>query len=193
MYLKIKILDNAIVLHRLMDCLVWWKWKGVLVSLYELDIFPLIFTLLTWPNPQILARAFLTMFSLWTWLQKPFLMNAVNDIDALICNDCLTTSCWTFCRYVEFYDAMSVPMAIALSGQPLLGIPVMVKPSEAEKNLVQSTTSAASASGGSIGPYSGGARRLYVGNLHSNLTSDQLRKVKDTWTYAKFALQTLRI
>ncbi|KAK4797622.1 hypothetical protein SAY86_029948 [Trapa natans] len=79
--------------------------------------------------------------------------------------------------YVEFYDAMSVPMAIALSGQPLLGIPVMVKPSEAEKNLVQSTASAASASGGSIGPYSGGARRLYVGNLHSNLTSDQLKKI----------------
>ncbi|KAJ6692916.1 CC1-LIKE SPLICING FACTOR [Salix purpurea] len=42
--------------------------------------------------------------------------------------------------YIEFYDAMSVPMAIALSGQPLLGQPVMVKPSEAEKNLVQSTT-----------------------------------------------------
>ncbi|OWM80438.1 hypothetical protein CDL15_Pgr019718 [Punica granatum] len=44
--------------------------------------------------------------------------------------------------YIEFYDAMSVPMAIALSG-----------------------------------PYSGGARRLYVGNLHSNLTSDQLKKI----------------
>ncbi|CAE5985469.1 unnamed protein product [Arabidopsis arenosa] len=64
--------------------------------------------------------------------------------------------------YVEFYDTMSVPMAIALSGQPLLGQPVMVKPSEAEKNLVQSTTAAAGA-GGMLGPYSGGARRLYVG------------------------------
>ncbi|KAK3193651.1 hypothetical protein Dsin_024961 [Dipteronia sinensis] len=50
-------------------------------------------------------------------------------------------------RYVEFYDVMSVPMAIALSGQPLLGQPVMVKPSEAEKNLVLSTTSVAGASG----------------------------------------------
>ncbi|KAI3715364.1 hypothetical protein L6452_22345 [Arctium lappa] len=37
--------------------------------------------------------------------------------------------------YIEFYDAMSIPMAIALSGQPLLGQPVMVKPSEAEKVL----------------------------------------------------------
>ncbi|KAG6761698.1 hypothetical protein POTOM_034927 [Populus tomentosa] len=77
--------------------------------------------------------------------------------------------------YIEFYDAMSVPMAIALSGQPLLGQPVMVKPSEAEKNLVQSTT--AVASGGLIGPYTGGARRLYIGNLHFNITEDQLRQV----------------
>ena len=71
---------------------------------------------------------------------------------------------------------MSVPMAIALSGQPLLGQPVMVKPSEAEKNLVQSTTAAAAGPGGLIGPYSGGARRLYVGNLHFNITEDQLRQ-----------------
>lgn len=79
--------------------------------------------------------------------------------------------------YVEFYDVMSVPMAIALSGQPLLGQPVMVKPSEAEKNLVQSNSSIAGASGGTTGPYSGGARRLYVGNLHFNMTEDQLRQV----------------
>ncbi|ONH92302.1 hypothetical protein PRUPE_8G167600, partial [Prunus persica] len=75
--------------------------------------------------------------------------------------------------YIEFYDAMSVPMAIALSGQPLLGQPVMVKPSEAEKNLVQST-SVVSGPGGMIGPYSGGARKLYVGNLHTNIKEDDL-------------------
>lgn len=79
--------------------------------------------------------------------------------------------------YIEFFDVMSVPMAIALSGQPLLGQPVMVKPSEAEKNLVQSTTATAGATGGGIGPYSGGARRLYVGNLHINMKEDQLRQV----------------
>ncbi|KAJ0967868.1 hypothetical protein J5N97_024785 [Dioscorea zingiberensis] len=77
--------------------------------------------------------------------------------------------------YIEFYDAMSVPMAIALSGQPLLGQPIMVKPSEAEKNLVQSTATAGAS--GVIGPYSGGARRLYVGNLHYNITEDQIRQV----------------
>ncbi|KAJ7556191.1 hypothetical protein O6H91_05G073500 [Diphasiastrum complanatum] len=78
--------------------------------------------------------------------------------------------------YIEFYDAMSVPIAIAMSGQLLLGQPVMVKPSEAEKNLVQSTASAAGGAG-YTGPYSGGARRLYVGNLHFNITEDQLRQV----------------
>ncbi|PPS01156.1 hypothetical protein GOBAR_AA19534 [Gossypium barbadense] len=81
-------------------------------------------------------------------------------------------------RYVEFYDVMSVPMAIALSGQPLLGQPVMVKPSEAEKNLAQSTTSVAA---GQTGSHAGGARRLYVGNLHFNITEDQLRQVFESF------------
>lgn len=80
------------------------------------------------------------------------------------------------CRYVEFYDAMSVPMAIAMSGQLLLGQPVMVKPSEAEKNLVQST---ATAGGSSVtGPYGPTDRKLYVGNLHFNMTEQQLRQVR---------------
>lgn len=83
--------------------------------------------------------------------------------------------------YIEFYDAMSVPMAIALSGQTLLSQPVMVKPSEAEKNLVQSTSSAAGGLGGGIVPYSGGARRLYVGNLHNNIREDQLRQVFESF------------
>ncbi|KAK9167037.1 hypothetical protein Scep_002228 [Stephania cephalantha] len=74
--------------------------------------------------------------------------------------------------YIEFYDAMSVPMAIALSGHQLLGQPVMVKPSEAEKNLVQSTAAAGGAGGaGAV------ARKLYVGNLHFNMTEELLRQV----------------
>lgn len=81
--------------------------------------------------------------------------------------------------YIEFYDAMSVPMAIALSGQPLLGQPVMVKPSEAEKNLVQSTATAAGVAGGAA--YAGGARKLYVGNLHYNMKEDQLRQVFESF------------
>ncbi|XP_039033765.1 RNA-binding protein 39-like isoform X2 [Hibiscus syriacus] len=78
--------------------------------------------------------------------------------------------------YIEFYDVMSVPMAIALSGQLLLGQPVMVKPSEAEKNLVQSNTSGAGA-GSVAGPYGAVDRKLYVGNLHFNMTEMQLRQI----------------
>ncbi|XP_076937892.1 uncharacterized protein LOC143605786 isoform X2 [Bidens hawaiensis] len=81
--------------------------------------------------------------------------------------------------YIEFYDAMSVPMAIALSGQPLLGHPVMVKPSEAEKNLVQSTATAGGAAG--VAGATGGARKLYVGNLHYNMKEDQLRQVFESF------------
>lgn len=79
--------------------------------------------------------------------------------------------------YVEFVDAMSVPMAIALSGQPLRGQPVMVQPSGAENNLAQSTSSTVGVINGVIGPYSGGARRLYIGNLHLNMKEDQLRQI----------------
>lgn len=77
--------------------------------------------------------------------------------------------------YIEFYDVMSVPMAIALSGQLLLGQPVMVKPSEAEKNLVQSNTTSGGA--GVAGPYGAVDRKLYVGNLHFNMTEGQLREI----------------
>ena len=49
---------------------------------------------------------------------------------------------------------MSVPMAIALSGQPLPGQAVMVKPSEAEKNLVQSNVTSGGAA--SVSPVSSG-------------------------------------
>ncbi|KAK9991211.1 hypothetical protein SO802_026196 [Lithocarpus litseifolius] len=78
--------------------------------------------------------------------------------------------------YIEFYDAMSVPMAIALSGNLLLGQPVMVKPSEAEKNLVQSNASTGGSSG-LAGPYGAVDRKLYVGNLHFNMTESQLRAI----------------
>ncbi|KVI00514.1 hypothetical protein Ccrd_021233 [Cynara cardunculus var. scolymus] len=77
--------------------------------------------------------------------------------------------------YIEFYDAMSVPMAIALSSHLLLGQPVMVKPSEAEKNLVQSSASTGGA-GGIAGPYGAVDRKLYEGNLHFNMTELQLKQ-----------------
>ena len=81
---------------------------------------------------------------------------------------------------------MSVPMAIAISGQLLLGQPVMVKPSEAEKNLVQSNTSGASGAG----PYGAVDRKLYVGNLHFNMTETHLREVLKSINLCGFFLET---
>ena len=52
-----------------------------------------------------------------------------------MCNSYDYTKIVSIGSYIEFYDAMSVPMAIVLCGLPLLGQPVMVRPSEAEKNL----------------------------------------------------------
>ncbi|PSS18999.1 RNA-binding protein 23 [Actinidia chinensis var. chinensis] len=79
-------------------------------------------------------------------------------------------------KYIEFFDAMSVPIAIALSGQPLLGQPVMIKNHpKLEKKLVQPITSAAVAVAAAA-PYLGGVRKHYVGNLHLNMKEDQFRQ-----------------
>ena len=43
--------------------------------------------------------------------------------------------------------------------------------------MFQSTTAVASASGGLLGSYSGGARRLYIENLHYNITEADLHQV----------------
>ena len=52
-----------------------------------------------------------------------------------MCNSYDYTKIVSIGSYIEFYDSMSVPMAIVLCGLPLLGQPVMVKPSEEEKNM----------------------------------------------------------
>lgn len=82
---------------------------------------------------------------------------------------------------------MSVPMAIALSGHLLFGQPVMVKPSEAEKNLVQSNASAG-ATGGIAGANGAVDRKLYVGNLHFNMTELQLRQVNFIFIFFPLSL-----
>ena len=47
----------------------------------------------------------------------------------MVCSDRMVN------RYIEFYERESIPRAIALSGTVMRGVPVMVKFSEAEKNL----------------------------------------------------------
>ncbi|KAM9785871.1 LOW QUALITY PROTEIN: RNA-binding protein 39b [Neosynchiropus ocellatus] len=72
--------------------------------------------------------------------------------------------------YIEFVEAASVPLAIGLTGQRLLGVPIIVQASQAEKN--RAAAAANNLQKGSTGPM-----RLYVGSLHFNITEEMLRGI----------------
>jgi len=72
--------------------------------------------------------------------------------------------------YVEFKDVDSVPLAMGLGGQRLLGVPIMIQASQAEKNRQANAASA-------IQKGTSGPMRLYVGSLHFNITEDMLRGI----------------
>jgi len=71
---------------------------------------------------------------------------------------------------VEFREAESVPLAMGLNGQKLLGVPIIVQASQAEKNRAANATIPTSK--GNSGPM-----RLYVGSLHFNITEDMLKGI----------------
>lgn len=71
--------------------------------------------------------------------------------------------------YVEFTDRSAVPLAINLSGHKLLGAPIMVMPTQAEKNRA-----AAEAERLKNPP---GPTRLYVGSLHFNITEQMIKAI----------------
>ncbi|XP_052499671.1 LOW QUALITY PROTEIN: RNA-binding protein 39-like [Budorcas taxicolor] len=72
--------------------------------------------------------------------------------------------------YVEFVDVSAVPLAIGLTGQWVLGVPIIVQASQAEKNR-------AAAMANNLQKGSAGPMRLYVGSLHFNITEDMLRGI----------------
>ncbi|KAE8576715.1 hypothetical protein XENTR_v10004296 [Xenopus tropicalis] len=72
--------------------------------------------------------------------------------------------------YVEFVDQSSVPLAIGLTGQKVLGVPIIVQASQAEKNR-------AAAMANNLQKGTAGPMRLYVGSLHFNITEDMLRGI----------------
>uniref|UniRef100_A0A3Q3XCF4 RRM domain-containing protein n=1 Tax=Mola mola TaxID=94237 RepID=A0A3Q3XCF4_MOLML len=75
--------------------------------------------------------------------------------------------------YIEFVEASSVPLAIGLTGQRLLGVPIIVQASQAEKNRAAAAAAAANnLQKGMLGPM-----RLYVGSLHFNITEEMLRGI----------------
>uniref|UniRef100_A0A673HJC8 RNA-binding protein 39-like n=1 Tax=Sinocyclocheilus rhinocerous TaxID=307959 RepID=A0A673HJC8_9TELE len=72
--------------------------------------------------------------------------------------------------YIEFVEATSVPLAIGLTGQRVLGVPIIVQASQAEKNRAAAMASMLQRGGA-------GPMRLYVGSLHFNITEDMLRGI----------------
>ncbi|KAF9581867.1 hypothetical protein BGW38_000960 [Lunasporangiospora selenospora] len=83
--------------------------------------------------------------------------------------------------YVEFYDEDSVAKAIELTGQKLLGIPVIAKHTESEKNRLAAQSSLASQEAIPAATVQQPApdnaqHRLFVGSVNFDLTEDDLKK-----------------
>jgi len=78
--------------------------------------------------------------------------------------------------YIEFRDIESVALALGLGGQKVLGVPIIVQPSQAEKNragqLAKAGQLAAAMATSTPGPM-----KLYVGSLHFNITEEMLRGI----------------
>ena len=74
--------------------------------------------------------------------------------------------------YVEFKDEESVKKAIDLTGQKLLGIPIIAQLTEAEKNRQARKTEGMPTQSNGI-PF----HRLYVGNIHFSLTEEDLSSI----------------
>nr|XP_018903439.1 PREDICTED: RNA-binding protein 39 [Bemisia tabaci] len=92
----------------------------------------------------------------------------VRDVRLITCNK---TRRFKGIAYIEFKDPESVPLAMGLTGQKLLGIPIIVQPTQAEKNRAGNTMP-------NLIPRSHpGPMRLYVGSLHFNITEDMLKGI----------------
>lgn len=74
--------------------------------------------------------------------------------------------------YVEFQEVASVSLAMGLNGQKLLGVPIMVQQSQAEKNRLAGQTGMGMLKTPNTGPM-----RLYVGSLHFNITEEMLKGI----------------
>jgi RNA-binding protein 39 len=83
--------------------------------------------------------------------------------------------------YVEFKNEESVPAAIQLTGQKLLGIPIIAQLTEAEKNRQVRNPEAASNNPNQI-PF----HRLYVGNIHFSITESDLQNVFEPFGELEF-------
>ncbi|CAH2007267.1 unnamed protein product [Acanthoscelides obtectus] len=92
----------------------------------------------------------------------------VRDVRMIVCNK---TRRFKGIAYIEFKDPESVALALGLSGQKLLGIPIIVQHTQAEKNRMGNSMPMMMPKGMT------GPMRLYVGSLHFNITEDMLRGI----------------
>ncbi|KAI5293942.1 hypothetical protein KEM52_004971 [Ascosphaera acerosa] len=83
--------------------------------------------------------------------------------------------------YVEFKDEASVQLAIQLTGQKLLGIPIIAQLTEAEKNRQARDPEATTRQ-----PHPQPFHRLYVGNIHFNITENDIRNVFEPFGQLEF-------
>ncbi|KAF9087816.1 hypothetical protein BGX23_007858 [Mortierella sp. AD031] len=93
--------------------------------------------------------------------------------------------------YVEFYEEESVAKAIALTGQKLLGIPVIAKHTESEKNrlALQAASQAqdlAAETAAQAPPVDLSQHRLYVGSVNFDLTEEDLKQVLEPFGPIEF-------
>ncbi|KAM7351171.1 RNA-binding protein 39-like protein Caper isoform 3-T6 [Cochliomyia hominivorax] len=92
----------------------------------------------------------------------------VRDVRLITCNK---TKRFKGIAYIEFKDPESVALALGLSGQRLLGIPIVVQHTQAEKNRIGNAVPTFTPKNHT------GPMRLYVGSLHFNITEDMLRGI----------------
>lgn len=94
----------------------------------------------------------------------------IKDVKLIVCNK---TRRFKGICYVEFKELDSVPLALGLNGQKLLGVPVIVQPSQAEKNRIAGSYADLM----SRGAKDKGPMRLYIGSLHFNITEEMLKGI----------------
>lgn len=92
----------------------------------------------------------------------------VRDVRLITCNK---TKRFKGIAYIEFKSSESVPLALGLSGEKLLGIPISVQHTQAEKNRIANVVPVP------VPVQKAGPMRLYVGSLHFNITEDMLRGI----------------
>ncbi|KAI9818624.1 MAG: hypothetical protein M1832_004397 [Thelocarpon impressellum] len=84
--------------------------------------------------------------------------------------------------YVEFKNEESVQAAIQLTGQKLIGIPIIAQLTEAEKNRQSRTTEGTNPTNPNQVPF----HRLYVGNIHFSITERDLQNVFEPFGELEF-------